>query len=264
MFIRTFLVAILCFFSCLLWGEEKGQGRPLQEVVVDRILERLTTEKRSSFENRLFEMLVELKREGYVWRVGQDANLRPLFVTAQGLIEEVCSQLLKEGKLAGLCGAIHTPMPATPLCSDGTITEKLVAASLEKDTQRLVTVTFRARVMREYLSHGGKLFVVYPKGGDQKRTELQRVIYRKLLAKYPTELFDSPIERQLPTILIGATYRIKGIKGDEIIFGIGSVQANAPNDEITWRLWLGDPKENKRCLQRVRAIECLMGRKLKL
>ena len=264
MFIRTVFISILCFVSCLLWGEEKSQGRPLQEVVVERILERLTVGKRSSFENQLFEILIELKREGYVWRVGQDASLRPLFVTAQGLIEEVCSNLLKEGQLAGLCGAIHTPLPATPLCSDGTITEKLVAASLEKDRQRLVTVTFRAGVMRDYLSYGGKLFVVYPKGGDLKRTEPQRAIYRGLLAEHPKTLFDFPIERPLPSFLIGATYRITGVKGDEIVFGIGAVQANAPEDGITWRLWLGDPKVNRRCLQRVQAVECLMGRKLKI
>ena len=266
MFFRTFFFSFLCLASTSLLGEEKRQPpkkQPLQAVVVDQVLGRMKEEKRCSFENRLFELLDELKREGYVWRVGADASLRPLFVTAQGLIEEACAKLLQEGKLLRLCGAIHTPCPATPLCSDGTITEKLVAKSLEKDKQRLSTVTFRARVMRDYLSSGGQLFVVYPKGGDQKRTAPQRAIYRGLLAEYPKALFDCPFQRLLPSLLIGATYHITGSEGDEIVFGVGSVQANAPDDGATWRLWLGDPKENRSCFQRLQAIECLIGRSLK-
>lgn len=265
MFLRKFLFVILCLGSVSLWGREKASppsGPSLQEVVVDSILGEMPKGKRSSFETRLCSLLEELKREGYLWCVGEDASLRPLFVTAQGLIEDACSELLQEGKLKKMCGAIHTPCPATPLCSDGTISEKLVHKSLEKDKSRLVTVTFRARVVRDYLKNGGQLYVVYPKGGDQKRTPPQRAIYRGLLAEYPKVLFDCPLERPLPSLLIGATYRITGSGGEECVFGIGSVQANAPDDGVTWRLWLGDPKVSRPCFQRLQAIECLIGRLL--
>lgn len=263
--VRSFLFLILWLSSVSLWGGEREGAPPmvsLQEVVIDHIMREIGFGKRTSFEKELCGLLEELKGGGYVERPGDDAKVRPLFVTVQGLIEDACCELLQNGKLSRVSGAIHTPCPATPLCTDGAISEKLVHTSLETDKARLVTVTFRARVLRDYLKYGGRLYVVYPRGGELKRTESQLAIYRGLLAAYPKALFDSPIERPIPLLLIGATYRITGRAGDEIVFGIGATQANAPADGTLWRLWFGDPKNNHTCHQRLQAIECLMGRVL--
>ncbi len=269
MFFRFLFLSLVCM-SGVLCGKEgvevpqKNKKTPLlQEEVIKRIVRKQDKGTRSTFEKELSGILEEVLKEGYVWRVGSDEHLRPLFVTAEGLIEEVFSNLLNEGKVSEVCGAIHTPTPATPLCTDGTITENLVDKSIEKDTKRLVTVTYRAGVVRDYLGNGGKLFVVYPKGGDLKRTEAQRLIFHDLLQKYPQRLFDCPIDRTLPPLLIGATYRVKGGGGEEIVFSIGAVQANAPSDDVTWRLWLGNPRSHRGCSQRLHAIECLVGRRLR-
>ena len=96
---------------------------------------------------------------------GKDEEVRPLYVTAQGDFERALALFLKEKKVKSVRGIIHTPTPATPLCTKGEISESLVDESMTEDQRRLYTVMKRPEIIREFLKNGGKLMVVYPEKG---------------------------------------------------------------------------------------------------
>jgi hypothetical protein len=170
---------------------------------------------------------------------GTDRDIRPYFVALQGVIEHVlASELQKE--VTTLKGVIHTPMPATPLCTTGDISKELVDPSIESDPSRLFTVKARTTIIRDYLFKGGDLYVVYPKDGLKKRTEEQQKIYQHELANYPTHLFDVPLNcENISTDLIGATYLFQDQSGKTFVFAIKMTQAKDPKDIGSFGLWFG-------------------------
>lgn len=61
---------------------------------------------------------------------GTDQDVRPYFVALQGVIEHVLSCEL-QNEIRSLLGIIHTPMPATPLCSQGEVSRDLLDSVIE-------------------------------------------------------------------------------------------------------------------------------------
>lgn len=240
-FMPVFL-SLVCLFAGNVWGQAVENS-------VFELVQKAREENAFFKSDPLFaEVLAELQEKGYVERVGDDATLRPIFVMIQGFVEETFCRLLESNPEMSIRGTIHTPCPATPLCTDGTISDELIDPALAFDPKRLQTVVFRAQVMRRYLDAGGKLGVVYPEEGMSKRTPEQQGVYRDLLARYPKVLVDMPIQRPVPQELIGATYLVYDGDGHQkTLFGIRAVQANAPSDGVTWKLWLGEPQQNKEC-----------------
>lgn len=180
-----------------------------------------------------------LNKEGVLEISGTDKDVRPYFVALQGVVEHVlASQLQKKVKI--LEGIIHTPMPATPLCTKGEISKELVDVSLESDPARLFTVKARTSIVRDYLFKGGDLYIVYPKAGYDKRTEEQRKIYQQELTSYPNNLFDIRMDcESIPNELIGATYIFQDELGNKFIFAIKMTQAKDPKDIGNFGLWFG-------------------------
>ncbi len=89
---------------------------------------------------------------------GKDEEVRPVYITAQGDFERTLAFFLKEKKVKFVQGMIHTPTPATPLCTKGEMSESLVDKSMEGD-RRLYTVMKRPEIIREYLRNGGRLLI---------------------------------------------------------------------------------------------------------
>lgn len=180
-----------------------------------------------------------LLEKGFLEKSGADKDVRPYFVAIQGIVEHVLASEL-QGNVKALVGVIHTPMPATPLCSKGEISKELVTPSIESDPARLFTVKARTTIVRDYLFKGGDLHVVYPKDGYDKRTEEQQKIYKQELATYPNHLFDVPLNcASIPTDLIGATYLFQDKSGNKFIFAIKMTQAKDPQDTGNFGLWFG-------------------------
>lgn len=180
-----------------------------------------------------------LAREGVLEVTGTDKEIRPSFVALQGIIEYVLSSEL-QGHIETLNGCIHTPMPATPLCTKGEISSELVDRSIEMDLNRLLTVKARAAIMRDYLLQGGNLYVIYPRAGLLQRTLEQRHIYQEELDRYPSHLFDIPLNvDEIPPHLIGATYLFKDRCGELFVFAIQMTQAKSPQEEGHFGLWFG-------------------------
>ncbi len=220
----------------------------LQEAV------RMTEVGRSNAKSEVLDLIQGLQKSGYVIRTGQDAALRPAYVGAQAEMEKAMAYLLSRQQISELIGIIHTPMPATPLCTEGEVSSELVDPSLAADERRMYTVKERSTIVREYLQQGGVLYVAYPQGGREKWTSAQLAIYDRLREQYPSTLIDSALNcAQLDRDMVGATYLFKNPQGGWICFGIQAPQANAPNDDQKWGIWYGS-LDNPQVKQRLKSV----------
>lgn len=198
-----------------------------------------------------------LLKDGVLEISGTDKDIRPYFVALQAVLEHVlASELQKNVKV--LKGIIHTPMPATPLCSKGEISKELIDPSIELDPMRLFTVKARTTIIRDYLFKGGDLYIVYPKDGYGKRTEEQQKIYQQELANYPKHLFDIPLNCEgIPNELIGATYLFQDQLGNKFVFAIKMTQAKDPQDVGNFGLWFGS-QSHPAIQVRLKAVEAYL------
>lgn len=187
---------------------------------------------------------------------GVDKEIRPLFVGLQAIIEHVLASQMPE-KVTSFDGFIHTPMPATPLCSKrAPISDSLAKASIQNDPSRLATVHARTHTIRSILENNGKLIIAYPESGYSKRSEKEQAIYREELMKYGDQLSDMPLNcSSIPEELIGATYSFKdNLKEETFVFAIKITQANDPKDAGHFAIWFGPLKENKAIQKRVNEV----------
>lgn len=194
-----------------------------------------------SFRKTLGKTWEQLCANGFVCCTGEDAQYRPVFVALQGVIEHALTFAMQEW--GGYAEAIiHTPMPATPLCTEIALLPGLVSADILRDPLRLLTVTGRIHTVRHYLRQGGVLYSLYPHKGLGKRTPEQKRTYLSELVKNAT-LFDCPfLEGDFSSQEIGATYFFKGNKSNKIrpcVFSIQMTQAKAPPEKGEFGLWFG-------------------------
>lgn len=181
-----------------------------------------------------------LVKEGKLEITGTDKDVRSYFVSLQAIIEHVLSEALSNKNLTALEGVIHTPMPATPLCTQGKINKGLVDPAIEADDQRRITVESRAVILRQYLSLGGRLYIAYPQKGIEGRTSEQQKIYETTRNEYPSYLFDVPLNcDSLETRFVGAYYLFEADE-KQYGFAIQMTQANDPQGEGSFGLWFGD------------------------
>ena len=173
-------------------------------------------------------------------RSGPDEDIRPVYVSAQGDFERTMAYFLNEGKITHLIGIIHTPTPATPLCTRGEISRDLVDRSMQEDSRRLYTVMKRPEIIRDYMQKGGVLIAAYPENGLAKRTEEQQAIFQNAKKAFPDQLIDLPLScEEMQKDMIGATYLFRAETGDWMAFAIMAAQANAPEDGKVWGMWFG-------------------------
>lgn len=199
------------------------------------------SEKLQPLKEGLFELSELLFQTGYATKSEEDQKVRPYFVTLQGIMEQNLAFEMKRGKIKNVVGIIHTPTPATPLCTEGAISDKLVHASLENDENRLFTVKARADIVRDFLDFGCTLYAVYPEGGLDKRTNQQKLVYLKALQDYPHNLHDFQLmQSYMDHDMVGASYLFEDNEGREYLFSIKAYQANAPADDNTWSMWFGE------------------------
>jgi hypothetical protein len=215
------------------------QQRVLDTITNAQEIPGLKAEELISLREEMATTWNKLVQEGVIEIEGTDKEIRPCFVALQGIIEHVLSCELKK-EVFTLRGVIHTPMPATPLCTAGEISEGLVSAMIAQDPKALFTVKARAITVREFLHKQGYLYVAYPKLGLAKRSEEQQNIYKKELAGYPEHLFDRPLEcASIPDELIGATYLFSDKEDNAYAFAIKMTQAKDPKEKGRFGLWFG-------------------------
>jgi len=195
----------------------------------------------SAERREILKLLDRVHREKWVLAKGDD-DLRIKFVNLQGCIEHILAREQALGEVVDLIGMIHTPQPATPLCTrPNNLDEELLNRSIRHDLEKQLTVRSRAQIVREYLNKGALLYVVYPKGGFEKRTPQQQVVYLEELERYPNQLVDWVLSTpSLHPEMSGATYFCKNSEGKTYVFSIMARQANDPQEDSEWGLWLGE------------------------
>lgn len=205
-------------------------------------------------------LLDSLNRTSCVVLEGSDAELRPMVVNLQADFERAIVQALKSKSIVRSLCIIHTPAPATPLCTEGEITEGLVDPAILNDPARLSTVKKRPDILRDYLQEGGVLWSVYPQNGRSLRSAEQLTILDRLVDVHPDRLSLLELEcAEIPQELIGATYAISFVDGTHYGLSFKSYQANAPTDG-KWAIWFGR-LDDPAIVERFQEIERLTGNK---
>lgn len=208
------------------------------------------------FQQPALQLLDELRSLSMAFRVGSDAEQRPVFVNAQADFERAIVHCLRTGAIVQSVCVIHTPAPATPLCTNGEISLGLIDPKMLRDPQRFLTVKKRPAIIRDYLQEAGTLLTVYPKGGRKWRTEEQLAILDQLIEKYPDHLKAIELDcTEIPPEMSGATYWLTCADGQTYILSFRSYQANVPTDG-QWAIWFGsihDPVVARR-LQEVKSF----------
>lgn len=204
-------------------------------------VEGLNPEQIEAMRPDLFRYWTEVVETGLILDEGSDEKFRACFVTLQGIIEHVLAHELGKG-ITSLIAVIHTPQPATPVCTKGEVSSELVDPAVVEDPLRASTIKSRAATIRFFLEQGGNLYVVYPKGGKELRTAEQQKIYEEELQRYPTRLFDCELTRGPFSVaesdLIGAFYLFE--QGDrQYAFAIQVTQANDIRKQGRYALWFG-------------------------
>lgn len=188
----------------------------------------------------LKNLVENLRKNKYSVEIGDD-KLRLKYVPAQASIEHALylTILLHTGQTKPtFVGAIHTPTPATPLCTPakGEIILTLLDPAIQNDREKIKTVADRTQTVRG-LATVGTLYIAYPKGGLEKRKEEEQNAYKEALSQYP-KLKDTVLNEQLPDDMTGASYVLEMQDGVQILFSLRGAQANNPTGN-TWGIWLG-------------------------
>lgn len=229
--------------------EEKESRDPFVDLFYKTVLrtidsvevEGLPVEQFDAMRPELARYWTEVVKTGCIIDEGSDEMFRFCFVTLQGIIEHVLAQELGKS-ISSLMAVIHTPQPATPVCTKGEISSDLVDQAVLNDPSRSSTVKSRAVIVRSMLARGGDIYIVYPKGGKELRTAEQRKIYEEELKHYPTHLFDCELDRGpfdlSESDLIGAFYLFKH-EDNQYAFAIQITQANDIRKQGRYALWFG-------------------------
>lgn len=206
------------------------QGKVLQAIEQFSPDRNLSSEDLAELREKMTITWNLLIAQGTCEACGLDKEIRSIFVALQGVIEHVLARELNHSVIS-LQGIIHTPMPATPLC-----TRRLL---IPKDSQPFHAHN-REKSLRTLLASGGVLYVVYPKDGIKNRTEQQRSVYQEELRRHPETLIDMPLAcTSMPLDLSGATYFFKDNIDQSYVFSIKMTQARDSEECVSAGLWWG-------------------------
>lgn len=245
------LAGYKAFLRLIKWGifvilsamPRLAASHPIPTQIDSRLLiegvKTFTRAANSPFQESICKMLDTLSVTSVMIREGTDAVERPIFVNAQADFERAIVYWLKTKQIAGCTCIIHTPAPATPLCTNGEISLGLIDPAILNDPERLLTVKKRPEILRDYLQEGGYLYTVYPKKGRGLRSSEQLAILDGLSQNHPHHLHAVELNCDgIPQELIGATYLITLNDSSSYVLSLRSYQAISPTDD-KWGIWFG-------------------------
>jgi hypothetical protein len=191
----------------------------------------------------MLQLVEELKKENVCIRQGND-DLRAPYVGIQNTFEYVLTAQKILSVVSIVVIGIHTPLPATPLCSRLSEPHKvtdLIAASLRHDVDKILTVADRRISLRRLLDQAGTLlYALYPTGGLAQRKVEEQKVFLEEVAHYEGKLIDVELDcKQLDPSKVGAIYFFTDESGNQYAFSIMSQQAINPKELSTWGIWFG-------------------------
>lgn len=260
-YISKTLCGLIAFSCCTAHAQtiQKINDSVLETISKADEIPGLKSDEFSTLRAGIIQRWNQLFESGSLVVTATDQETRPYFVAIQGVVEHVLSAELNKGVTSAI-GIIHTPMPATPLCTKGEVSQELVDPTIAADPLRLFTVKARATIVRDYLYKGGDLHIVYPKDGLFKRNVVQQQTYLQELENHPVNLFDAPLEcQEIDPEIIGATYFFKTDDGKKYIFAIKMTQANNPLENGQFGLWFG-PADHPAVQERVSKVLAFLAK----
>lgn len=246
---------IIPLFALIFLIQSPVQAATTSQKFLDEVKNKIkNTPELKESQKAIFNAISIINKKGVYVSDAKDEAKRALFVGLQSAIEQV----LSEKKLADpnfkVMMAIHTPTPATPLCTAvDSVSEGLMSERVKNDKQVQHTILSRAEILRSLLEQETPLYVVFQKNGLSQRTVEQQNIYKSQIAKYPDQLMS--LELTSPEIsggMIGATYLISTDDGQKLAFFIKATQANSPGDD-QWQIGFG-PADQQLIHERVSSV----------
>ncbi len=186
----------------------------------------------------MLKVLGELQMDNLYIREGGD--LRAPIVGLQQIFEHAIKNLIVSDRLK-FQGVIHTPLPATPLCTqvDQADLSNVMAPSLLSDPDKTLTVKNRALTVRELLTlPDTRLYVVYSKGGLEERDIDSQQVFKSEINKNPNTLIGIELSGKINPDRVGATYILITPNGGTCAFCIDAQQANQEIVE-KWGIYCG-------------------------
>ncbi|GAB4190715.1 MAG: hypothetical protein Tsb0015_12150 [Simkaniaceae bacterium] len=230
------LLAVLFFIGLKLYAGEflEKQSYPR------RIWQNLLADQKSRSQDGLYEELIEeIVQNGVCFREGSD-DLRIPFVNLQAAFEQMAAYWAEKGEISNLAGLIHTPAPATPLCTKADMDDaKLRDPNVAWSDEKILTIQSRTEILRKMLSISIPLHIIFPQGGLEQRTPVQQAVYQEVKKEFPSlwehVLHMSYLDREMT----GATYFFKDQEGKPWFFSLKGVQANNAKNASQWAVWFG-------------------------
>lgn len=237
-------------------SDQKKNADAFTQKFLDSVEECIQNEKNpfsAPVRAQMMQLIAELRKGGFYIQTGEE-TVDAAFVGLQSAIEHVIATQKTQQAVKRIFGAIHTPLPATPLCTeaDGKMVEDLIAPELRNNPDKQTTITARAVSVRGMLAQEDTLFyAIYPNGGLQKRQQNQQEIFQAEVTKHNGKLRLSELNcTEMDPAAVGALYFLTDAQGIPYAFSIKAQQANvALHSTKEWGVWFGvvsHPEVNRR------------------
>ncbi|WP_153301800.1 hypothetical protein [Endozoicomonas arenosclerae] len=192
--------------------------------------------------------ITPLRRSSEVQIAGNDEITRPVAVSFQKAFEQSLMNMMDEAQLSQAAAIIHTRKPTTPMCNPaGKALRQTMSASMQGDPQRTKTIEDRTVTLRRMAQNGPPmdLYVAYVKGGLDKRSPEEQLIYKKEVSDPAnTSLHDEEMAcTEMPDEIVGASYVLTTKLGHTLYFANNGVQAADAQGSTLWRYWFGSLKD---------------------
>lgn len=165
-----------------------------------------------------------LEQNGFIYKIGDDKELRPIFVNLQGAIEAAILLLHQQGKINLIMHATHTDLPSSPICEIG---PNDMHPDIASDPKRRETVYNRTVIMANMLKADIPVEVIYSEGGLLQRSPEAQQRYKDNVTQY-SNLDSHELGEKVRTEESGAT-AIAASEGSpqqsKIFFSISAAQA---------------------------------------
>ena len=232
--IFTKLSIICCFlFSSTLavtGCSEKNEHLWTDELIIDLMSTKFSEDHGTT------KLWHKLKSHGH-FKEQEDENTRSKFVSMQFLFESTLASILKENPATKVISVLYTPLPSTPLRTDGANLDFILSAEDLKDPNTLNTVVSRYESLHEYLENEGMLYNIH-KNTDGEFEIPGMDIYYQNIKKYSGHLIDKPTDNFEPKFT-GAAYLVQCENGQQIFFSISSKQLSEKSDKKEWEIYYG-------------------------
>ena len=192
--------------------------------------------------------ITPLRRSPEVQIAGNDEITRPVAVSFQKAFEQSLMNMIDEAQLSQAAAIIHTRKPTTPMCNPaGKALRQTMSVSMQDDPHRAKTIEDRTVTLRRMAQNGPpmELYVAYVKGGLDKRSPEEQLIYKKEINDPAnTSLHDEQMAcTEMPDEIVGASYVLTTKLGHTLYFANNGTQAADAGGSTLWRYWFGSLKD---------------------